>query len=344
MSTFWSEYNSIPELEGENQNGPTVLPLRSHTLIEIKGQDSAKFMQGQFTCDLNSISVNQSSLGACCSVKGRVIAMFRLSKLADDHYLMKLPSDIVEKFISHLSKYKVFFKCEISILEDWGVLGLCGDQEVVSHFFDNLPHQVNDAILAENQLVIRVPGPQPRFEFWTNSTSLKKFFQKHSHQLNIANSGIWEVMEVKAGLGEVYSDTSETFIPQMLNMQALGGVDFDKGCYTGQEIVARMQYLGKLKKRMFLLASNGINISPGATVYDSQSNSAGTVVRSAQSTQDQSYLLAVIDIESAKENESFNIATTRDSSEVDGESLGIRATVRELPYPVDQISNTRTKV
>src|SRR5690606_34278298 len=119
-----------------------------------------------------------------------------------------------------------------------------------------LPADTPDAATTEADLAcIRVPGTPARYELWTSRSEPTRA---------LADAGLperpashWELQEILAGVGEVVSATREEFIPQMLNLQSLGGISFKKGCYTGQEIVARMQYLGTLKKRMYLAQSPG---------------------------------------------------------------------------------------
>jgi len=114
-----------------------------------------------------------------------------------------------------------------------------------------LPAQVDDVVATNGLLVIRIPGPHPRFEIMGDSESIKKVWSTFDVRAAPVGAAPWSLLDVRAGLPALYPETMDSFVPQMVNLQAVGGVSFHKGCYTGQEVVARMQFLGKLKRRMY---------------------------------------------------------------------------------------------
>ncbi|WP_020405545.1 YgfZ/GcvT domain-containing protein [Hahella ganghwensis] len=328
---FWNSIDAIWNSEETNQNGPSLYPLKSYQLISVTGPDAEKFMQGQFTCDLKQITPTQSSLGACCNNKGRMIAQFRVINVAPEKYLLRCPEGVADSLNQHLAKFKVFYKCELKVEEDIGVLGLCGDEDVLSQLLGTLPTEANAAEQVKGLSVVRVPGDQPRFELYADTESALQQLPDLISNLCLGEESEWELQDVRAGLGEVYPDTQEEFIPQMQNLQFLDGVSFKKGCYTGQEIVARMQYLGKLKKRMYLMAIDGGHARAGDSLIGEGEKVIGTIVRSADNTLDQQLALAVVDNSHVEAGEPLQLKDQPNS----------RCHLRELPYHVEQNTNTR---
>ncbi len=335
-SAFWQSINPLWGTEEANQNGPTLYSLPAAQLISIKGPDAEKFMQGQFTCDLRSITGAQSTLGACCNLKGRMLVQFRILKLADNDFLLRCPVEVAEDFVTHLNKYKVFFKCELKLLDTMGSFGACGDEIVLQKILGATPQEINQALFPEEGLtVIRVAGEQPRFEIWVAQSRASEWLPAALQHCRQGSNNEWELLEIRAGIGEVYQPTREEFIPQMLNLQSLGGVSFKKGCYTGQEIVARMQYLGKLKKRMYQISIDAANAlptcEPGDKIIDADGRELGNIVRSAINTSDQHLALAILDNACVESSERIFLE----------KSPLAECHVHDLPYQVEATGESR---
>lgn len=165
--------------------------LNIYSLIHIHGADAQKFLQGQLTCDVNSLTDTNHTLGAHCNAKGRIISLFRLFTHTGNYYLL-MPTDVIEAALVNLKKYALFSKVELEIIST----------EAISTFpfdFDNAAQ----------------------------------------HRL-----------DVDAGIPRLYPNTIGEFLPHYINLPKLGGVSFSKGCYTGQEIVARMKHRGNLKQAL----------------------------------------------------------------------------------------------
>lgn len=311
-----------PSLEETRQ--PFWCSLDHYAVIRVQGPDAQKFMQGQFTCDLNEVTPAQSRLGACCTPKGRMLAQFRIARIGDD-FGIRLPREMAQPLLDHLAKYRVFFKVSLSLDEDLGLLGLAG--------LDLFPGLDADSVLQldDGAVAIRVPGEPAALELWYPRRQQENWLSRlgpHPRR----NPRHWELAQILAGLGELYPATREEFVPQMLNLQSLAGVSFKKGCYTGQEIVARMQYLGTLKKRMHRFRCDAaLGLRPGEPVHDGKGDKVGTLVR-VQNTRDAgTHLLAVV---------------TQESLEGPLSVLGpdqsfVPLQLQELPYRVEAISNPR---
>ena len=289
-----------------------IAPLTTYSIVRVSGADAETFLQGQLSCDVKEVTTEQSSLGTANTSKGRTYAMFRIAKLADD-YLIRLPSELAQDFVARLSKYIVFSKATIAIDEQWLALGFVGDTD-------------KDLELEEerDKIIINIPSSTaPRQEVWCTQDLAKTILEKQAK--HTSTQADWELIEVNEGIAEVFTETQENFVPQMLNLQHLNAISFKKGCYTGQEIIARMKYLGKLKKATFLLSvSPAIDIKPGATIFESESDKKrGTIVRSASSeANNTSLMLVVLDIESVKSGMKFSLS----------ENSKIVAKLLSLPY------------
>jgi len=228
---------------------PTHAYTFSHTeYIVVEGPDSAKFMQGQFTCDINQVDQTHYARGACCNPKGRMVASFDIGLIGEDKYLLTLSEGLAQPLLDHLKKYAAFFKTELSIAryQSWGVVG-ADAQDVVDALTQHTPQEAFEQVL-ENNLCLRKLPYNAGFEV-TNlaSNELPTPLQDYFH----SNDNGWHLNLIQNGLSRITLATHLELIPQTINLDKTHGVSFKKGCYTGQEIVARMQYLGKLKRHCY---------------------------------------------------------------------------------------------
>jgi folate-binding protein YgfZ len=268
----------------------------SYGLLEIAGIDSAKFLQGQITCNMQDITPQQSRLGAHCTHKGRMVASFRLLQTSENSYLFCLPKQTLPALQKSLGKYIVFSKAKLrDASDDYLQLGISGSQAVqkISTVFGKTPVSAQEQHQNENGTVICIEEKIARFMCIIPIAHAKKVFDALTANATTTDSHYWHWLNIRDGFGEVREQTIEEFIPQMLNMQLLNGISFTKGCYTGQEIVARMQYRGTLKKGMYRIAGSGIAPLPNELVFH-QEQSIGHMVMAENITVDQWEGLAVI--------------------------------------------------
>ncbi len=262
-------------------------------LLAVRGADAAKFLQGQVTCNLNYLSASQSSLGARCTPKGRMLSSFRIVPV-EDGYLLAMARELIEPQLADLQKYAVFSKSKLSDESAaWVRFGLAGADAVLSEL-DLQLGTASDSLASAGQL-LAVRLSDGRAELWAPAEEAPKLQAQLAAQLPQAPLNDWLLAQVRAGVGQVFGATRELFIPQMINLQALGGVSFKKGCYTGQEIVARMQYLGKLKRRLYHLSLAGPAPAAGSELFSPvHGSSVGEVVLAADAGNGQCELLAVL--------------------------------------------------
>ncbi|AMS13770.1 aminomethyltransferase [Pseudomonas chlororaphis] len=274
--------------------------LSHEGVLAVRGPDASKFLQGQLTCNLNYLSDSQSSLGARCTQKGRMQSSFRIL-LEGDGCLLAMATELLEPQLADLKKYAVFSKAKLSDESAlWARFGLGNADTLLAGLGLELPPE--DGAVARNDGLIAIRVSADRTELWAPADQAEVLREQLAAQLPEGDLNQWLLGQIRAGIGQVMPATRELFIPQMLNLQAIGGVSFKKGCYTGQEIVARMQYLGKLKRRLYRLALNAEELpEPGTPLFSpTHGSSIGEVVIAARAEQNIE-LLAVLQAEAAED-------------------------------------------
>ena len=283
--------------------GDVIADLSHLGLIAVHGDEAATFLQGQFTADVRQVDEQRSTLSAFCSPKGRMLVSFRIFMRAGSYYL-SMPGAMVEPTLKRLRMFVLRAKATLDDASDSlvriGYSGPAADSQLAD-YLGQIPQQADDVVQAKELTVIRVPGPHPRFEIHGEIEPMKNLWTVLDVRGAPVGRAPWELLDIRAALPVVHEQTSDAFVPQMTNLQLLGGVNFQKGCYTGQEVVARMQYLGKLKRRMYRARVEASERpQPGEAVFSpaSDSQSAGKIV-AAQPSPDGGYeLLAVVEIAS----------------------------------------------
>jgi hypothetical protein len=296
-----ADWIKIPEQQNDFtalSSASIVSVLDDYGVLKIDGIDSAKFLQGQLTCNMQDISCSNSALGAHCSNKGRAIATFRLSQVTENGYQFLLPQSILPALQKSLSKYIVFSKAALrEASADYLVLGVSGLQAAnkIMSVWGDVPAGKNMQLLGEYGAVICVADAPVRFVCCIPAECAQSVYERMAVDCIITDSHYWHWLDIVAGMGEVQTETVEEFIPQMLNLQLVGGVSFTKGCYTGQEIVARMQYRGTLKKAMHRIAGHGVAPVANAPIFRGEASQAvGHVVMAENNTVNTWEALAVI--------------------------------------------------
>lgn len=236
--------------------------------IAFNGDDAESFLQGQFSNDINLLVPGTQQLNSYCNPKGRALCVFRLLR-EEDRWLMVLPRELADSITRRLTLYRMRARVGIEQPDDLQVIGVINPQEREQTVIESGRSWPIDA---SRTLVI-------------------------SHNQSVENdSTAWQLGDILSGVPQVYEATSEQLIPQHINLDLAGGVSFSKGCYPGQEIVARLHYLGKLKQRMIAVRIDaGGNYPPGTEVFTDKrgDQKAGLVVDSVN-YKEASYLLVSI--------------------------------------------------
>jgi folate-binding protein YgfZ len=304
-------------------------PLSHEGVLAVRGADAGKFLQGQLTCNIDYLSEAKATLGARCTQKGRMQSSFRIL-LEGDGVLLAMASELIDAQLLDLKKYAVFSKSKLTDESaSWVRFGLQdADSALVSLGLDLA--QATDSVARANDLIAIRVSPA-RTELWVRVEQGDDVRTRLAGQLPEASLNDWLLGQIRAGIGQVFGQTREEFIPQMINLQAVGGVSFKKGCYTGQEIVARMQYLGKLKRRLYRLTmAAGELPEPGTALFSPVHSSAvGNVVVAARSDVGIE-LLAVLQADAAEDG-NLHLGAA------DGEPLHMS----DLPYTLDSKLETQ---
>ena len=246
-------------------------------LIDVLGQKAKAFLQGQLTCDIEKISPHKPGIGAFCSPKGRIIALCRVFQ-HQNAYRLQIPKSLISILIPLLEKTARFSKVRLQDVSEqfvrFGILGISAMPETPSAF-----------VLSKNPLCAEFIGTQAEYD---NLVTTQR-------DLNTGTLADWKAALIQAGIPEIYPDTSEHFLPHYLNLPKLDAVSFTKGCYCGQEIIARMEYRGNLKRSLYYaeISQPQSNLTPGSTVYFANKQPAGTLVELAAKS---SHLLALIEL------------------------------------------------
>jgi folate-binding protein YgfZ len=247
-------FSEMPRPLGQQLEKDFVTLLPQLGVLGVEGSDAAKFLQGQLSCDLDAVTMSSGRRGAHCTPKGRAIASFLLTQQGPQVYTCILPSSVLKMLQQSLAKYIVFSKAELrDSSESWAIFGLAGVRArdfVLHHGDGDVPAGPLGQVRFNGGFCLQLEGPQLRYMVYLPRSEARAFWQTASQALALADSAAWQLLDIRRGIGNIVADTSEMFIPQMLNFDKLNAISFKKGCYTGQEVVARAHYRGAVKRRM----------------------------------------------------------------------------------------------
>ncbi|NDP47705.1 MAG: folate-binding protein YgfZ [Sulfuriferula multivorans] len=314
-----------PELAAAT-NGTIVADLSQLGVIAFRGDETAPFLQGQLTNDVRALHADAAQWSGYCSPKGRLLGNFLMWRQGEDTCL-QLSGDILASVHKRLSMFIMRAKVQARDASDETVrLVVAGKQAMaaVTAAMGAVPEAAMQTIAVEIGQVIRVGedkfvlsiAPERAADVWVSL---------HSSATPVG-APVWDWVRLNAGIPMIVSATQEQFVPQMVNLEVIGGVNFQKGCYPGQEIVARSQYLGKIKRRMFLAHVNA-EAAPGDSLYsaDFEGQTTGTVVNAAPAPSGGFDVLVVSQVESAN-------TQTLHLKAADGPALSLKP----LPYAMPE--------
>ncbi len=277
--------------------------LSRYGVIAIDGPDAAKFLQGLSTADIRIVTPARSTLGAFCQVNGRVSVVFRVFERGGE-LVLRLPGALVPETLERLRR--VVFRSRVKVADAGAELARAGvagaaAAEALAKQAGVLPAAADAATTAGSCTIIRVPGELPRFEIYAPHADLARLLVAlEAAGFARAADGLWTLLEVRAGLPEVEPPTVDAFLPQNLELERFSGLSFSKGCYPGQEVVARTQHLGELKRRLFRGRTGGGEVPAPATplraIEAGRERDGGKVVRAAAAPDGTIELLAVIPV------------------------------------------------
>lgn len=298
--------------------------------LSVSGEDAQAFLQAQLSNDINQTHENEkptrAQISAYCNPKGRILAQFLIVPTAAGYYLIAA-KDLLQKTLMRLRMFVLRSKVSIEDVSNEIVLmGFMGPKLQQSGV--DLPTGDYTLQPHESGFIVSLPSSGiARYMLICPLAEAPAVWVKLAEHASPASADTWQWLDIQAGQPSVVAATHEEFVPQMLNLELINGVNFKKGCYPGQEIVARMHYLGKPKRRMFRLSADVDEPVPAGThlyLHNGDGQSAGIVVNSQPSPAKGIDLLAVIRLNHAGSDQLRLQAQ-------DGASVAFK----DLPYPLE---------
>jgi folate-binding protein YgfZ len=277
--------------------------LSGQGLIAFSGEDAAAFLHAQLTNDVAGLALDRTQYGGYCSPKGRLLATFLLWRRQAD-IVLQLPLDLRDGVQERLSRYILRSRVRVSdVGEKFRVFGISGvgATDLVSDV-GAAPVAAHESARSDAAYITRLPGG--RYVAITpadEAFSLRERLARHAHQ---QDESLWARLDIEAGVPSITPATQEQYVPQMVNLDLIGGVSYTKGCYPGQEIVARMHYLGRLKQRMYRVrVATHDSVSPGDPLFSAEfgaEQASGSIVQAIARDDGAHEALAVVQIASAR--------------------------------------------
>jgi hypothetical protein len=293
-------------------------------LIGVRGNDVELFLQGQLTNDVRKLANSEVQYNGMCTPKGRLLASFLMWRRAGEWFI-QLPAHLQESIQKRLTMYVLRAQVSLSdVREQWVRIGLAGSgaEALIARLSVSVPSAAMRS--AENGFLDVLRLDQERFQLVVRKDMAETVLATLAQEASLIDAAQWQWLEIQAGIPSIVSATQEQFVPQMVNFDLIQGIDFKKGCYTGQEIVARMHYLGKLKRRMYGVHSQ-MPMTPGDEIFspDVPGQATGMIVNAQPAPAGGWDALAVIQVSSA-------LGYPLSLKVVDGELLSLW----NLPYAV----------
>ncbi|HEY8609519.1 MAG TPA: folate-binding protein [Noviherbaspirillum sp.] len=251
-----------------------VAPLTDLGLMAADGDDAPAFLHNQLTNDVEHLDASHVRLAAYCSPKGRMLASFLMWKTTGTIFL-QLPRTIQPTVQKRLQMYVLRAKVKLRDAgEELAALGLAGEAigDGLKRWFPTLPASPYAKTESDAGVLLRLADAAglPRYQWIVPPATLMAAWPELVTLATPVSASVWRLTDIHAGVPQVTQPTQEQFVPQMVNYELIGGVNFKKGCYPGQEIVARSQYLGKLKRRMLLASVDTADVRAGMEVFSSE--------------------------------------------------------------------------
>jgi len=317
---------SIPDQFSTDLDNPTLINLRHLVCYQVEGEDATTFLQGQFSNDINAVTSSAGQISSYCTPKGRMLAIFYICK-RDDCYFLVTSNDIAADVMKRLQMYVMRSKVSIKLMDDALLMGVCGvNHAEILQALQLSPTDSHYQVSAnESFLAMNIPSVNPRYLIIGDQSSAEQLQKLNSDNLKVYSESYWQWLDIMAGLPSVTNKVQEAFVPQMANMELIDGVSFSKGCYPGQEIVARLHYLGNANRRMFRVSvEQNEPISIGDDIYTQGSDQPiGKFVSVIKENGNNFTGLAVLRIEAANKNQ---LAI--------GSASGNSVQIMPLPYDV----------
>jgi hypothetical protein len=257
------------------KNGPVLTSLTHQGLIKVSGTDAVSFLQGQLTTDINQITENHAQLSAYCDPKGQVLAIFLIFKYQENLYL-SFNQSLKEAIIKRLSMFVMRSDVQLTDVSNQlihiGFAGDFADLDIQRRLNTKIKCEYETTLIQEEGMeticAIKVPGPYHKYELFGPADQMKKVWKSLKSNADVTNSYDWNLLNIASGTPDITEQTSAQFLAQFLNLDKLNAINFQKGCFPGQEMIARVHYRGKVTKRMFRIRTEAVlNLKPGKILF-----------------------------------------------------------------------------
>ena len=282
-----------PEQEAAAIDANVITDLSFLSVVRITGKDATDFLHGQFTTDIAQLGSGVAQLSAWCNPRGQVVVNFIITRHGDE-FLLLLPHELKDAFLRRLRLY--ILRAAVTV-EDCDSTKQCIGVRYV------MPGTASDmwdrAVFEDNLVTLPVPGTTDRWIHCGTVPVLIELWQRHVRHCTAIGSHAWHLFDILAGLPWITAATSETCLPQLLNLDELGGLSYRKGCFPGQEIIARLHYRGKVGQRLFLARLDSATaIQPGVRIHAVNTpHAVGTVINSVMHPRRGLYALVTLEID-----------------------------------------------
>lgn len=254
--------------------GAILCDLSHFGLISVSGNDAMPFLQGQLTNDIKQVSENTSQFSAYCTPKGRVLATFLITQRQGVYYL-RVARDLLEPIIKRLRMYvmrsNVVLEDASASLVHFGYAAPDGDQRL-RDLLGVAPAAAYETAQINQLTIVRQPAPIPRFSILGELDEAKTLWERLKVNSVGVGRGVWEYFDILSGMPMVSQASTEAWVPQMMNLHLINGVSFTKGCFPGQEVVARLKYLGKSKRQLYRIGIQGCTNVPAVGTHIASAN------------------------------------------------------------------------
>ncbi|QZY91092.1 tRNA-modifying protein YgfZ [Pantoea dispersa] len=308
----------------------TLMSLDEWALVSVQGKDSTSYLQGQLTLDVAALDAAQHRPAAHCDAKGKMWSNLRLFHRGEG-YAYVVRRNLREQQVTELKKYAVFAKVTIAADDDAVLLGVAGFQAraALANVFATLPDATTPVVQQDDTTLLWFAEPAERFLLVTTPAQAEVLQQKLAGEAQLNDSTQWLALDIAAGVPVIDSATTAQLIPQATNLQALDAISFKKGCYTGQEMVARAKFRGANKRALYWLAGSASKVPDAASSLELQMGDkwrrTGTVLSGVQLDDGSVWVQAVLN----------NDLEPDSVLRVEGDESG-KLTIQPLPYSLEE--------
>jgi len=302
-----------------------IIDLSHLNIIEVTGEDATDFLNGQFTTNIKQLAMHHLQFSAWCNPKGQVKTTFFIYR-HEASFIILLPAELKDSFLKQLQMY--IMRANVKLTDKSHELVRVGIQinnnQLLAELMESNPEQEGDVTIQNGLHCLYAfdsKNNSQRYIFIGSVERLTNLWKEVSQHCTTVGTAVWELLDIQAGYSWLTVETAEKFLPQMLNLDLINGLDYQKGCYPGQEIIARLHFRGQLKRSLYLATcSLDARTEIGDKIYRNDNKDSVGIIINAQVFEGKYYLLAVIEKGLAEDHLSLR--------EPDGESL----TFQPLPY------------